>query len=150
MQGVYCSVGGRQQISADHTSGDIPLMQSLYVLWWYFITSLQSPYEGQNWAVVGDKLGGVVGTAAGGAALHRDLTGWRNGLTGTAGIPKRRAAKSCTWGGTTPCTWGHSAFQKRIVRFWWQPSGTQATSVFPRCQEGQRWPWAASGSAASK
>lgn len=79
-------------------------MQSLYVLWWHFITSLKSPYEGQNRAVEEDKLGGVVGAAAGGAALHRDLTGWGNGPTGTAGISTRSGAKSSTWGGTTPCT----------------------------------------------
>jgi len=33
-----------------------------------------------------------------------NLTGWRNGLTGTSGSSARRSAKFCTWWGTTPDT----------------------------------------------
>ena len=36
-------------------------------------------------------------------------TGWKNGLTGTSRSSAKRNAKSCPWGGTTPCIktgWG--------------------------------------------
>lgn len=67
------------------------------------------------------KLGGVADTQElvllpGGTSL-----GWRNGLKGTSSSSASRIEKSCTCGGTSPCTsicWGLAnwkrALQKRI------------------------------------
>lgn len=54
------------------------------------------------------------------AVIQRDMTDWKNGLTRTSSSSTKRRAKSCSWGGTTPCTsicWGltsrKAVFQKR-------------------------------------
>lgn len=102
MQGVYYSMACSQQTSGDYTSGDILSMFVCFTVTFYNlieITSWRTKLSSWRWQT------GTSGWCSSGWCCHpQGLTGCRNGLTGTAGTPTSRGAKSYTWGGTTPCT----------------------------------------------
>jgi len=81
---------------------------------------------------------------------RRTLACWSNGLTRTSRSSAKESAKSCAWGGATPCTicwelpgW-KAALQERAQGSWWRQSWTGASNV-PLLQRQLTASWAAWG-----